>query len=109
MNVDILVNMGQIAGVLIAVGALIVSSRARRDARLKAADIEGGMHSIAYREHIWFLHKAGLKVDEIERIIRRETYRPGVPLSEANAYDDGYAPAVGSVREVLDPLGRRKL
>lgn len=109
MNIDVLVNAGQVAGVLVAVGALVVSIGAMRDARAKAADIEGGMHSIAYREHIWFLHKAGLKVDEIEQLIRRETYRPGVPLSEANAYDDGYVSAVGSVRDVLDPLGRRKL
>ncbi len=53
------VDLTQIAGVLIAIGALVVSLAARRDARAKAADIEGGMHSIAYREHVWFLTTPG--------------------------------------------------
>jgi len=98
----------QIASSLVAVGALIISVGARRDARDKAADVDAGMHSIQYREHIWFLHNAGLKVDEIEQLLRRETFRSGVPLSEANAYDNGYCPEVGSVEDVLDPLGRRQ-
>jgi len=99
----------QALGTVIAVVALIVSYRALRDARDKAGDIEAGMHSIAYREHVWNLHKCGLRVDEIEEILRQETYRPGTSLAEANAYDDGYKPDVGSVRKLLDPLERRAL
>jgi hypothetical protein len=98
----------QIVSAAIAVGALIISIGARRDARAKAADIDAGTHSILYREHIWTLHKHGLGVEEIKQLLRRETFRPGVPLSEANAYDNGYCPEVGSVEDVLDPLGRRQ-
>ena len=97
----------QAIGTVIAAVAIIISYRALRDARAKAGDIEGGMHSIAYREHVWNLHRWGLQVDEIEEVMRQETYRPGIPLAEANAYDDGYAPDVGSVRKLLDPLERK--
>ena len=99
----------QAVGTVIAAGAIVVSYRALRDARDKAGDIEGGMHQIAYREHVWNLHRWGLQVDEIEEVIRQETFRPGIPLSEANAYDDGYMKSAGSVRKLLDPLERREL
>jgi hypothetical protein len=99
----------QVAGLVVAVAALVISLHVRRDAKRKVTDMDAGMHSIAYREHILHLHSAGLTVKKIETVLRRETYRPGIPLTEANAYDDGYAPEVGTVREILDPVGKRQL
>jgi hypothetical protein len=52
----------------------------------KTRDIYAGTHSIAYREHVWFLHERELTVIEIENILRQETYRPGLPVSQGNAY-----------------------
>ncbi|MEV6493514.1 hypothetical protein AB0M20_33575 [Actinoplanes sp. NPDC051633] len=102
---QILLNVVQVVGLIVAVAAMMISLRARRDAKNKAVDVDAGIHSITYREHVLNFHRAGFSVEEIEAMLRRETYRPGMPLDRANAYDNGYAPEMGTVGEILDPLG----
>jgi hypothetical protein len=111
----------QAAATVIAAFAILISYRALRDARAKAGDIEGGMHMIAYRDHVWNLYKSGLEPKEIEEAIRKETIRPGVDIKDGNAYDgfrieeqgkevrweEGYKNSAGRVADLLDPLEQR--
>jgi hypothetical protein len=74
------------------------------------------VHSIAYREHVWFLHDRKLTVPQIEQILRRETLSPGMDLADGDSYlgelksdgsrEGGYKNEVGSVAEILGQAPR---
>jgi hypothetical protein len=103
--------IGAIASALAAAVALVISLRALRLERDLRVDMEGGTHSITYREHVWFLHDRGLTVQQIEAILKRESLEPGMDLAEGDAYlgrlktdgtrERGYKIEVGSVAEIL--------
>lgn len=105
-----------IASALAAAVALVISVRALHLERQLRVDMEGGMHSIAYREHVWFLHDKKLTVPQIEQILRRETFAPGMDFDEGDAYlgklkpdgsrEGGYQREVGSVAEILGQVRR---
>ena len=98
--------MADWVAVLIASVAAVVSVVALKQSKRYAEDFGGGTHAIAYREHVWFLHNQGLSDEQIEGILRMETFRPDVPLNEGNAYDGangsgGLRSEIGSVAQIL--------
>lgn len=111
MSPEIWSAVGAVASALAAVAALAISLGALRLERRLRVDMEGGLHSIAYREHVWFLHEKKLSVPEIEQILQRETLVPGMDLTRGDAYrgalksdgsrEGGYRAEVGSVEEIL--------
>jgi hypothetical protein len=88
------------AAVLIVVGAAAVSVRSLVLSNRHNEDVGSGTFAMQYREHVWFLHNPGLSQEQIETALRRESSRPGMPITDRDNASDGCDGRGGLWREL---------